>query len=83
MFRLHLNGWFCHLLEYVYALPEPPPRKREKPLEVICVGLPRCGTESLQHALIKLGYEATFHGWDIAFEEPSRNQQWARLARKK
>ncbi|OTB04865.1 hypothetical protein M426DRAFT_73217 [Hypoxylon sp. CI-4A] len=83
MFRLNLNSWFCHLLEYVYSLPEPPPRKRTKPMEVICVGMPRSGTESLQHALIKLGYDHTFHGWDITFEDPNYCQQWARLARKK
>ncbi|KAK7750107.1 hypothetical protein SLS62_007975 [Diatrype stigma] len=33
MFRLDLNGWFCQLLEKIYALPEPPPRKRTKPME--------------------------------------------------
>lgn len=51
----HLNGWYYRMVEYIYALPEPPPRKRMKPMEVICIGMPRTGTESLQHALIKLG----------------------------
>ncbi|RYP70998.1 hypothetical protein DL771_005093 [Monosporascus sp. 5C6A] len=83
MFRLNVNGWFCHLLEYVYSLPEPPPRKRTKPMEVICVGLPRCGTESLQHALLRLGYDHTCHGWDIVLEDPNYCQQWVRLSRKK
>ena len=83
MFRLHLNGWFSQLLERIYALPEPPPRKRTKPMEVICVGLPRCGTESLQHALLKLGYDHTCRGWDIVLEDPSYCQQWVRLCRKK
>ncbi|GAB1318435.1 NAD dependent epimerase/dehydratase [Madurella fahalii] len=79
-----LNGWFYHLLErYVYAVPDPPPRKRTKPMQVLCVGLPRSGTESLQHALLKLGYDHTFHGWDIIYEEPNYCQQWVRLCRKK
>lgn len=30
-------------------------------MEVLCVGLPRNGTESLQQALLKLGYDYTFH----------------------
>ncbi|GAP85092.2 hypothetical protein SAMD00023353_2200210 [Rosellinia necatrix] len=83
MFRLNPNGWICYLLEYVYYLPPPPPRKRTKPMEVICVGLPRCGTESLQHALLQLGYDHTCHGWDIALEYPSYLQQWAQLGRRK
>lgn len=44
-----------------YREYEPPPRQREKPMEVICPGFPRSGTESLQTALIKLGYDYTFH----------------------
>ncbi|RKK90201.1 hypothetical protein BFJ68_g4538 [Fusarium oxysporum] len=36
-----LNSWWWRFLEnYVYAVPEPPPRKRTKPMEVLCVGLP-------------------------------------------
>lgn len=52
-------------------------------MEVICVGPPRSATESLQHALITLGYNFTYHGWDIIFEEPAQSQRWARLARRK
>ncbi|KAF4964573.1 hypothetical protein FSARC_7532 [Fusarium sarcochroum] len=72
-----LNGWWWHFLEnYVFAFPEPPPRKRTKPMEVICVGLPRSATESLQHALLKLGYDHTYHGWDIIYETPNYTPQW-------
>ncbi|KAK4180264.1 hypothetical protein QBC36DRAFT_343054 [Triangularia setosa] len=79
-----LSNPIWYILEnYIYALPPPPPRKRTKPLEVICVGLPRSGTESLQHALIRLGYGHTFHGWDIIYEEPNYAQQWVKLCRKK
>lgn len=45
----------------VYHEPEPPPRVREKPMEVLCVGFPRSATESLQVALLKLGYDYTYH----------------------
>lgn len=79
-----VNNWFMRFLEnYVYALPEPPPRKRVKPMEVLCVGMPRTGTESLQHALLRLGYDHTYHGWDIIYEQPNYAQQWVRLCRKK
>ena len=45
----------------VYHEAEPPPRVREKPMEVLCVGFPRSATESLQVALLKLGYDYTYH----------------------
>ncbi|KAK2603560.1 hypothetical protein QQS21_004240 [Conoideocrella luteorostrata] len=75
-----VNNWFVRFLEnYVYAMPEPPPRKRTKPMEVLCVGLPRSGTESLQHALLRLGYDHTFHGWDIIYEQPNYCQWFGPL----
>ena len=52
-------------------------------MEVLCVGFPRSGTESLQCALLKLGYSHTYHGWDMLFEAPSYLRKWAGLARKK
>lgn len=70
-------------MENVYRYPEPAPRKRTKPMEVICVGMPRSGTESLQQALSILGYDYTFHGWDMVFEDEPRMQGWVRLMRKK
>ncbi|OJD28098.1 hypothetical protein ACJ73_00495 [Blastomyces percursus] len=78
-----LNSLFWRYCEWFYAYPEPPPRVRTKPMQVLCVGLPRSGTESLQHALLKLGYDYTYHGWDIIFEDPLYAQGWVRLARKK
>ncbi|KAF5010513.1 hypothetical protein FDECE_3330 [Fusarium decemcellulare] len=72
-----LNSWWYRFLEnYVYTVPEPPPRTRTKPMEVLCIGLPRSGTESLQHALLKLGYSHTYHGWDIVYETPNYSPQW-------
>lgn len=50
-----------------YGFPEPTPHKRSKPVEVLCLGLPRTGTESLSVALRTLGLQ-TYHGWDLVFE---------------
>ena len=66
-----------------YTPPQPRTRPKNKPLEVICVGLPRTGTESLQHALIRLGYDHTYHGWDIMFEEAHNMRGWGKLGRRK
>ncbi|KAJ9149365.1 NAD dependent epimerase/dehydratase [Pleurostoma richardsiae] len=76
------SGWW-HLVEYLYRMPDPPPRRRTKPMEVICVGPPRSGTESLQQALLTLGYDHTYHGWDIIYDEDCYSPGWVRLARKK
>ncbi|ROW16233.1 hypothetical protein VPNG_01971 [Cytospora leucostoma] len=79
-----VNNWFVGFLEdFVYNMPSPPPRTRTKPMEVLCVGMPRSATESLQHALLELGYDHTYHGWDIIFEEPNYCQEWTKLCRKK
>jgi hypothetical protein len=52
-------------------------------MQVICVGLPRTGTESLQQALLTLGYKHTYHGWDIVYDDDCHSPGWVRLARKK
>ncbi|KAI1378999.1 hypothetical protein F4677DRAFT_355254 [Hypoxylon crocopeplum] len=81
---VHLNSWLYRFLEnYVYTRPEQPGMKRTKPMEVLCVGFPRSTTESLQQALLKLGYDPTYNGWDIVFEEPNSAPQWDRLCSKK
>ncbi|RHZ54480.1 hypothetical protein CDV55_102630 [Aspergillus turcosus] len=69
--------------EALYHLPKPPARTRTKPMQVICVGLPRSATESLSVALQKLGL-TPYHGWDISFEENAGYiEGWAKLARAK
>lgn len=52
-------------------------------MQILCVGLPRSGTESLQQALLRLGYDHTYHGWDIVYDTPSPAPGWVSLARKK
>ncbi|OAQ95771.1 hypothetical protein LLEC1_00376 [Akanthomyces lecanii] len=81
---ISLDSWWWRFLEtYIYAEPSPPPRRRTTPLQVLCVGPPRSGTESISQALAILGYDHSYHGWDILFEAPHRMQSWAALARTK
>ncbi|KAK4207830.1 P-loop containing nucleoside triphosphate hydrolase protein, partial [Rhypophila decipiens] len=74
------------LEKHVYALPNPPPprtRPPNKPMQVLCVGLPRSGTESLQQALLTLGYDHTYHGWDIVYDDEVHSPSWVKIARMK
>lgn len=41
---------------------------------MLCLGLPRTGTESLSVALRALGLP-TYHGWDLVFKPESRKLQ--------
>ncbi|KAJ5083161.1 hypothetical protein N7456_012588 [Penicillium angulare] len=71
------------LQRFIYGFPPPPPHKRTKPVQVLCLGMPRTGTESLSVALRKLGIE-TYHGWDILFEtDGSKLQHCNELVRRK
>jgi hypothetical protein len=83
--HLSLHSPIWTLLERLYAIPNPPPpRVRTQPMQVLCVGLPRTGTESLQQALIKLGYNHTYHGWDVVYDpDGCYSPGWVALARKK
>lgn len=38
------------------------PPQRQHPMQVLCLGLPRTGTMTLQHALLTLGYKNVWHG---------------------
>lgn len=71
------------LQRLLYGFPEPAPHKRSKPVEVLCLGLPRTGTESLSVALRTLGLP-TYHGWDLVFEQDgSKLQLCHELVRRK
>ncbi|KAK1967052.1 hypothetical protein LY78DRAFT_656707 [Colletotrichum sublineola] len=80
-----MNHWWWHFLEnHVYRIPPPPKRTRTRPMQVLCVGPPRSATESLQQALLTLGYDHTYHGWDIVYDDPPIPATgWVKLARKK
>ncbi|KAF2093173.1 hypothetical protein NA57DRAFT_69274 [Rhizodiscina lignyota] len=71
-----------YISDILYPQQPAPPRVRTKPMQILCVGPPRSGTESLATALRLLGYEV-YHGWDLIFEQPSRIRQWTLLARQK
>ncbi|KAK4888664.1 hypothetical protein LTR27_012450 [Elasticomyces elasticus] len=65
------------LLELMYPIEEPS-LIRDRPLEVLALGLGRTGTESLALALKELGYGDVYHGWETS-EHPGCYPQWVRL----
>ena len=80
---LNPNSLWCYILEnVVYRRNEPQPRTRTVPMEVLAVGLPRSATESLQSALLTLGYDHCYHGWDYV-TDLDYLPYWARLCRQK
>lgn len=70
------------LLKLLYPIEEPN-HTRDRPLEVLALGLPRSGTDSLRKALKLLGYDECYHGHLFFFEQPGDGPQWARLAWRK
>ena len=70
-----------YLKELIYPLEEPF-RVRTKPMQVLAVGTSRSGTDSLRAALLELGYNHTYHGFDIAMN-PGDQKVWYKLWRKK
>lgn len=51
------------ILRLIYPLPEAQ-QTRTKPLQAICLGLPRSGTKSLKTALEILGFDGVTHGFE-------------------
>src|ERR1700761_1742624 len=70
------------VLKLLYPIREPT-RTRDRPLEVIAVGLSRSGTDSLRIALKQLGYNETHHASVFITEEVGQGPQWCRLAWRK
>lgn len=66
------------VLSLIYHVPAPK-RTRNKPLEVIALGLSRSGTESLRSALEELGYTPCYHGWLPTTDRSSEARQWTKL----
>jgi hypothetical protein len=52
-----------YILERIYHY-SPPSHTRTRPLEVICIGPSRSGTESLRAALLDIGFQNVYHGWE-------------------
>lgn len=71
------------LQRLLYGFPQPARHERTKPVEVLCLGLPRTGTESLSVGLRTLGLQ-TYHGWDLVLEpDGSKLQLCTELTRRK
>ncbi|CAJ2505715.1 Uu.00g131090.m01.CDS01 [Anthostomella pinea] len=69
-------------LKLLYPIREPN-YTRDRPLQVLALGLGRTGTDSLQLALTELGYSDVYHGWKVGGSESAACPQWTRLSRAK
>ncbi|KAF2173787.1 hypothetical protein M409DRAFT_16059 [Zasmidium cellare ATCC 36951] len=65
------------ILRLIYPLPEKSPT-RDRPLQVLALGISRSGTESLRQALIELGYDDCHHGFRY-ITDPTEILPWVRL----
>lgn len=65
------------LFEWLYrdSVKCPDFRPRDRPMEILALGVSRSGTDSLKRALEQLGYDHTYHGWD-AIEDPEQLVFW-------
>jgi hypothetical protein len=66
------------MLRLMYPLPEAQ-QTRTKPLRVICLGLPRSGTESLKTALEILGFDGVTHGFEWWLHHPHHSNLYCEL----
>ncbi|KAL4931398.1 sulfotransferase family protein [Aspergillus undulatus] len=67
----------------LYRITPQPARPRTKRMQVLALGMSRSGTESLRRALIILGYDHVYHGFDMSESSPMQWKQWAELGRRK
>ncbi|CAF9916309.1 MAG: hypothetical protein ALECFALPRED_010589 [Alectoria fallacina] len=63
------------LLKWLYRFDEPAV-VRDRPMQVLALGLSRCGTESLKFALEDLGYRGVYHGFEVKADQC---MVWSRL----
>ncbi|OAA71436.1 hypothetical protein ISF_01987 [Cordyceps fumosorosea ARSEF 2679] len=70
-----------HIKNSLYNL-DVTPRTRTTPMRVLAVGPSRSGTGSLREALIQLGYDHTYHGFDTVLHPPD-DILWHRLRLKR
>ena len=52
--------------------------RREVPMEVLCLGPGRTGTDSMRVALEVLGFTSCYHGYSCVMENPPDNYMWKR-----
>lgn len=65
------------LLRLIYPL-NLPTKTRDRPLQVLALGISRSATDSLRQALLHLGYINCYHGFDYV-NAPNHSIQWIRL----
>ncbi|KAF2162493.1 hypothetical protein M409DRAFT_27116 [Zasmidium cellare ATCC 36951] len=68
------------LLQTLYPIRQTNLQRRDRPLQVLCLGLSRSGTRSLYAALTTLGYQNVYHGQDVMLSRLGDIPQWIRLA---
>lgn len=51
---------------------------RDRPMEVLCLGPGRTGTDSMRVALKTLGFDDCYHGYACVHENPPDNYMWNR-----
>lgn len=73
------SSYLLKIFRLLYPLPEPP-QARTKDLQILCLGLPRSGTDSLRQALLRLGYHKVAHGFDWWIDNPGISYLYAELA---
>ncbi|KAL4914310.1 hypothetical protein BDW62DRAFT_145109 [Aspergillus aurantiobrunneus] len=71
------------LEKWLYTTTPHLERSRTKPMQVLALGMSRSGTESLRRALVILGYDHVYHGFDMSESTPMQWKQWALLGRRK
>ena len=73
-----MNPLLMSVLRLIYPI-EDSHLVRDRPLEVLALGLSRSGTESLRNALYQLGYTDVHHGFRYILETREA-LQWLRIA---
>ena len=66
------------LLSLIYPVPMPT-RTRDRPMEVLALGLSRSGTDSLRGALYELGYSEIYHAYYVQSCQGDDGRFWLPL----
>ena len=74
-----MHPMLMSMYRIIYSVKEEPIIKRDRTLQVLCLGISRSGTDSLRNALLELGYSGVHHGYRF-LERPGEILQWLRLA---
>ncbi len=70
------------LQDFIYQIPAPiRSRPRGTEMQVLALGLPRSGTDSLRTALLTLGYKCIWHGFELPLTRPNDTVLWVPLLR--